>query len=30
MKTAKIEDLEAIIAECVRLTVGGDFVDDKS
>lgn len=26
--TAKIEDLEAIIAECVRLTMGGSFTDD--
>jgi hypothetical protein len=28
MKTAKVEDLEAIVAECVRLTFGGEFVED--
>jgi len=27
MKTATIEDLEAILGECVRLTMGGDFVE---
>ena len=30
MKTAKIEDLNAILAECVRLSVGGEFVNDAS
>lgn len=30
MKTATIEDLNAILAECVRLTVGGDFVDGEA
>jgi hypothetical protein len=28
--TAKAEDLEALIAEATRLTLGGDFVDAKS